>query len=58
MTDRNYADKVAEELCSVQPIYKDQKAVDAFNTLWDLTVNQKKTIVITTEKEIKDDKTN
>lgn len=54
MTDRNYADKVAEELCSVQPIHKDQKSVDAFNTLWDITVNQKKTIVITTDKEIKD----
>ncbi len=42
-------DKIIEELCSVQPISKDQKAVDAFNTLWDITVNQKKTIIITTK---------
>jgi hypothetical protein len=40
------ADKIAEELCSVQPLHKDQKVVDAFNTLLDITVNQKKTIVI------------
>jgi hypothetical protein len=45
------ADKIAEELCSVQPLHKDQKVVDAFNTLWDITVNQKKTIVIKGKSE-------
>jgi hypothetical protein len=48
-------DKIIEDLCSVQPISKDQKSVDAFNTLWDITVNQKKTLIITsTIKENKD----
>ncbi len=47
MTDnKTIADKIAEELCSVQPLHKDQKVIDAFNTLWDITVNQKKTIII------------
>lgn len=56
MTDKNYADKIAEEICSVQPLHKDQKIVDAFNALWDITVNEKKTIVITTHSEGKETK--
>ena len=51
MNEKSYADKVAEELCSVQPLYKDEKVVNAFNTLWDIMVNQKKTIVITGKSE-------
>jgi CO dehydrogenase/acetyl-CoA synthase delta subunit len=45
------ADKITEELCTVQPIHLDQKAIDAFNTLWDITVNQKKTIIIKGKSE-------
>ena len=51
---KSMADQIAEELCSVQPLHNDEKVVDAINTIWDITVNQKKTIEIKFDKKTKE----